>query len=103
MSLLEKILTDEKTKPEKKPQPVIEPVPTKEPEPLVADSDAVCGKCGHDVFWLPIGSVEHRCDRCQHVPAESLVRFRFFFFGADRWIIWTNDEGQEVWTKETEF
>jgi hypothetical protein len=103
MSLLQKILYDHKSEPEKKPQPVIEPVPTKEPEPLVADVDTVCGKCGHDVLWLPIGAIEHRCDRCQPAPAESLVRFRFFFFESVRWIIWTNDEGQEVWTKETEF
>jgi hypothetical protein len=103
MSLLQKILCDHKSETEKKPPTVIEPVPIKEPEPLVADLDAVCGKCGHDVLWLPIGAIEHRCNRCQPAPAESLVRFRFFFFESVRWIIWTNDEGQEVWTKETEF
>jgi hypothetical protein len=99
MSLLQKISADKKPAQEKIfiPKPV-ESAPAVEIDHLAG----TCLDCGSEDRWLPVGSTEDRCCRCQPPPAESLVGFRFFWFSGDRWVVWS-DGGREVWTLEREW
>jgi hypothetical protein len=96
MSLLKKIRTDEK-----KQRPEIFTTPDlPKPEPPQAEISDRCPACNGEDFWQPLGSGDPMCSRCQPAPAESRVRYRFFTFRGERWIIRFQGD-QEYWTKES--
>lgn len=61
-----------------------------------------CGKCLNSEFWMPIGSTEPICLRCQPPSTSTLVAKQFFFDDwGNTWIAQVNLDGSESFIRET--